>query len=145
MSKSVWNTKECPFEHPKDIAVAIGSYTSYKEDTATYKPADMVKNNESMLLVKGTPTGYIYELDGSGDLEELKPVQNLKMKAVWVNAYEDNSEYGSLLTRTANSFAILHIDPSEPTLEMSAVKQRKDEGEEPKAYDGEAPDPDHFL
>ena len=139
VSKSVWNTKECPFEHPRDIAVAIGSYTSYKEDTATYKPADMVKNNESMLLVKGTPTGYIYELDGSGDLEELKPVQNLKMKAVWVNAYEGNSEYGSLLTRTANSFAILHIDPSEPTLEMSAVKQRKDEGEEPKAYDGEAP------
>ena len=87
-----------------------------------------------MLLVKGTPTGYIYELDGSGDLAELKPVQDLKMKAVWINTYESNSEYGNILTRTANSFGILHIDPSEPTLETYAVKENTPAA----AYDGEA-------
>ena len=134
VTKSLWNTKDCPFEHPKNIAVAIGSYTSYKEDTASYNTNDLVKNNESMLLVKGTPTGYIYELDGSGDLAELKPVQDLKMKAVWINTYESNSEYGNILTRTANSFGILHIDPSEPTLETYAVKENTPAA----AYDGEA-------
>ncbi|MCD7906452.1 MAG: hypothetical protein LUH04_01910, partial [Clostridium sp.] len=43
------------------------------------------------------------------------------------------SEYGNILTRTAGSYGILHIDPSEPTLESFAVKENTPAA----AYDGE--------
>lgn len=131
-----------PFEHPKTISVGLGSYTSYREDQQTKPNGSPLSQNEAFLLVKGIPTGYIYEEDKTGEPGKLKLQKDLKMTAKWINTYEQNENATNqtlgMLTRTVDSYGYLHIDPSEPTLDMRAAKGDPDDPQ--NAYDGEDKD-----
>lgn len=60
-------------EHVQKASVLFGHYPSKNENDVT---GDITKKNESLLLIKGSPTGYIYDVDRI--LEKLQMSQMLR-------------------------------------------------------------------
>ena len=135
LDDKVWSSEAHPLSHVKYLSVKVGNYGSFKEDTAASHVPDTndtnlkLGQNESLLKVKGTVTGYLYEENEDGSVNaDSKVIQDLKAEARWNSLYEEaegSSTAAGTLMRTSQSEGYLHLDPSEPTLSMIAVKDQK--------------------
>ena len=129
---TVWSSKAYPLIHIKNVSVEVSNYGSWKEDQATHTLKDnlKLKQNESLLLIKGLATGYLYEEKEDGTVDSTsKVIQDLTAKADWTSFYENSASGGAAgtgwLTRTSKSEGTLHLNPSEPTLAIIAEKKEK--------------------
>ena len=126
-------------EHVQKASVLFGHYPSKNENDVT---GDITKKNESLLLIKGSPTGYIYDVDpDTGKITDESDVKKeLTLKANWKSQYESgeaksDGTFGNLLFRDQESFGTLRLEPSKPTIEMSAVKDNYGESGDQKNLD----------
>lgn len=123
VKESVWNTAQEPLEHVKTVSMAVGHYQSSYEDPVSSHNT-YVKKNESLFMIKGSPSGYIYAEDGNGDIgSNTDAIKELTLTADWSCLYETSSKLGTLQS-SAQSEGTLLLSPSEATIKMTAVKDR---------------------
>ncbi|WP_159456415.1 hypothetical protein, partial [Intestinibacillus massiliensis] len=126
ISETVWNDKvEHPIDHPDTANIWVTQYNSTLEGGNNFSPS----KNSGYLYLYGTPDGYSYDnIDENGNKvdpgKDITMSEFLKLASSWTESYETIGASAAMTTytRTVDSWARLHIGPSDPTVDMTAAK-----------------------
>lgn len=107
LQAGVWNTEQFQIDYPEYCNLEIGQFNSAKENGTS---------TSGYLNLYGTPDSYYYD-------ENYNMSRKLRLDSTWTEHYEVKNEATlEMYTRSAESYAYLEMNPSDPTLSMTAVK-----------------------